>query len=215
MQSTYMDKWSSKPSDHNAIRVRNNQRRHRARVKDHIEDLEKRLDETNTRLEAALSKIASLKSELEVLRGHQPVSSSHASSQSSPPRRGSSSSSMHTRSDDAETFYPAFHQPLPPENAFVPSPHSQTVAVVESDGMGGSTDICNCEGLPPPAAGESTVPCGSAFQIIEQQNFSGIEVTKIRAWLGPGFRTSPIPGGPCRVETNLLYQLLDHITSSS
>lgn len=79
----------------------------------------------------------------------------------------------------------------------------------------GDNADCGCDGLPPQAPGESTLPCSSAFRIIEQQNFSGVEVTTIRAWLGPGFRRALRPGEACRVETNRVYELLDHITSSS
>ncbi|KAK7699061.1 hypothetical protein SLS64_011975 [Diaporthe eres] len=152
-------KWSSKPADHNAIRVRNNQRRHRARAKGHIEDLEKRLEETSSRLEAALQTISHLAQEVEILRGHTTVAPPTAETE-----------------DSAD---------------------------------------CGCDGLPPQAPGESTLPCSSAFRIIEQQNFSGVEVTTIRAWLGPGFRKALKPGEACRVETNRVYELLDHITSSS
>lgn len=152
-----VDKWSTKPADHNATRVRNNQRRHRARVKSRIQDLEARLDETNARLERALSTVASLTAELEALR------------------RGA---------------------PQPPEGRDSPPD-------------------CDCHDLPAPAPGESTIPCSSAFPIIEQQNYSGVEVTTIRAWLAPGFRKAPRPGESCRVESNRLYELLDHITSTT
>lgn len=180
-----VEKWSTKPADHNVTRVRNNQRRHRARVKSHIQDLEKRLDETNSRLELALSTVASLTAELQVLR------------------RGTSVTSGLT---NLTTPVPADDNPA---NIL-----DQTAALPQASNTGDVTD-CDCTGLPAPAPGESTVPCSYAFQIIEQQNYSGVEVTTIRAWLTPGFRKAFKPDESCRVESNRLYELLDHITSTT
>lgn len=200
-------KWSLKPADHNAVRVRNNQRRHRARAKSHVEDLEKRLEETNSRLEAALQTISRLAKEVDILRG-----------------RLSPSSDMLITATRPEVSCVEAQPPLdptpyhgataPPSHTDEPPDISNPTAMIGTTETGDNAD-CSCEGLPPPAPGESTLPCSSAFRIIEQQNFSGVEVTTIRAWLGPGFRKSLRPGEACRVETNRVYELLDHITSSS
>lgn len=223
-QSKLMDKWSSKPADYNALRVRENQRRHRARVKSRIEDLESCLEETNARLEAAITTIDGLHSELEALR-RQPRSQS--------PGRSSCIGTPSFRASFAqEATLTATVQAGPAGAVLLPSELAEQHAVSissrtsqEFDSLGGEpiaaapelaggdrTD-CNCEGFPPPAPGESTVLCSSAFQIIEQQNFSGTEVTTIRAWLSPGFRKGLRSGETCRVETNRLYELLDHITT--
>lgn len=61
-------RWSSKPKEHRAARVRDNQRRHRARVRAHTADLEQQLAETRQRLEDALERNSILVSELERLR---------------------------------------------------------------------------------------------------------------------------------------------------
>ena len=202
-------KWSSKPADHNAIRVRNNQRRHRARAKGHVQDLEKRLEETSARLEAALQTISHLAQEVEMLRGRVPPSEW----QQSPPNIATLAglSDVKAQGADQTPCQDALDLQFPPGG-------SATVLVTSSEPpteeAGGSAD-CGCDGLPPQAPGESTLPCSSAFRILEQQNFSGVEVTTIRAWLGPGFRRALRPGEACRVETNRVYELLDHITSSS
>lgn len=180
-----IQKWSTKPADHNATRVRNNQRRHRARVKSHIQDLEKRLEETNEKLESALSTVASLTAELEAFRRRTPLTAAH---------------------DEAVVPSTA---PTGSSNIF---DHSSERS--EGTNIADAAD-CDCQSLPTPAPGESTVPCNSAFQIIEQQNYSGIEVTTIKAWLGPGFRKALKPGEPCRVESGRVYELLDHITSAT
>ncbi|KAJ4391524.1 hypothetical protein N0V93_005142 [Gnomoniopsis smithogilvyi] len=213
-QSILMDKWPSKTTEQNANRVRNNQRRHRARVKSRIKELEARLEESNTKLEAALSTISSLTAEVESYRASQ-ASTSSSSGNSRPvkdvclaldldhqnPRMTNTSAG---NSDNTVDELVTTQGPLKPQPGALIS-DSKTV---ENDA------ICNClDGAPPPAHGESTMSCSSALQIIEQQNFSGVEVTTIKAWLGPGFRLKP--GEACRVETNRLYELLDHITSPS
>lgn len=200
-----MDKWSTKPADHNQNRVRNNQRRHRARVKSRMEMLEAQLEQTNSKLQAALSTIVDLTAQVEALRSRQasmsvplqdprpPVSDLQAQDTIQPP----------PKSDEFSRAFASTSGTSGPSA----DPAIATLEDAVSDGN------CDCVGAPPPALGESTISCSSAFQIIEQQNFSGVEVTTIRAWLGPGFRLKP--GEACRVETNKLYEILDHITSPS
>lgn len=210
-QSMLMDKWSLKTTDHNANRVRNNQRRHRARVKSRIEELESRLVETNAKLKAALSTISSLTAELEGFRAGRSSTGSHLelSRTSEHASRILDSDPQCLQMDNMPPVTPVSknQEPVstPVEKA---GPAISASTTVENDA------ICDClDGAPPPAQGESTMSCSSALQIIEQQNFSGVEVTTIKSWLGPGFRLKP--GEACRVETNKLYELLDHITSPS
>lgn len=204
-------KWSSKPSDHNVIRVRNNQRRHRARAKSHVQDLEKRLEETSARLEAALQTISHLAQEVEILRGRVPPPMAWPQS---PPNAATlpAVSPVAAQPLDIMPGQDVLDLELPTETP--PVILNTTAAPPPAEDADDSAG-CGCDGLPPQAPGESTLPCSSAFRIIEQQNFSGVEVTTIRAWLGPGFRRALRPGEACRVETNRVYELLDHITSLS
>lgn len=207
-------KWSLKSADHNATRVRNNQRRHRARAKGHVLDLEKRLEETSARLEAALQTIGHLTKEVEILRGG--VTPSAALPQL-PPNTASLPGVPHVeaRPTDSTSCQGAGCRGAPRQQSPTQGPLevSEQTAAPPTEEVDDNADCC-CDGLPPPAPGESTLPCSSAFRIIEQQNFSGVEVTTIRSWLGPGFRGAPRPGEACRVETGRVYELLDHITSS-
>lgn len=194
-----VEKWSTKPADYNTARVRNNQRRHRARVKSHIQDLEMRLEDTSAKLESALSTIASLTAELEALRRGTPVTAGQ-------PRALARSTAPTT--------------PIPTSCDGNDGCNTTDVvitycATLPQEVISGNTADCDCQGLQSPAPGESTVPCSSAFQMIEQQNYTGVEVTTIRAWLGPGFRKALKPGESCRVESSRLYELLDHITSTT
>lgn len=216
-QSMLMEKWSLKATDYNANRVRNNQRRHRARVKSRIEELEARLGETNAKLEAALSTISSLNAELKGIRVGRASIDSHLE----PPRPWAHASQ--DLQSDSQPYLQMSHNGITPgipdskiqEPVCAPGPENdQAGPVVSASATWDNDAICDClDGAPPPAQGESTMSCNSALQIIEQQNFSGIEVTTIKAWLGPGFRLKP--GEACRVETKKLYELLDHITSPS
>lgn len=205
-----VEKWSTKPADYNANRVRNNQRRHRARVKSHIQDLEKRLEDTTAQLESALSTVASLTAELETLRR----GTLDTPAQSQALATGiASATPIPVGCDQTAGCSPSIDCP-PPGGGDIANTDDQSPALSQGP-IGGDTADCDCQGLPAPAPGESTVPCSSAFQIIEQSNYSGVEVTTIRAWLGPGFRRALKAGEPCRVESNRVYELLDHITSAT
>ncbi|KAJ9133700.1 hypothetical protein NKR23_g10619 [Pleurostoma richardsiae] len=61
-------KWSSRPKECRATRVRENQRRHRARTKAYIADMERQLAQTRAQLDEALAQNAELTSELQTLR---------------------------------------------------------------------------------------------------------------------------------------------------
>ena len=65
---TQVHKFSTKPSGHNAARQRENQRRHRARVKDRIAELESALSGTQSRLDDALRYIERLTGEVQRLQ---------------------------------------------------------------------------------------------------------------------------------------------------
>ncbi|KAK2812051.1 hypothetical protein FQN50_001760 [Emmonsiellopsis sp. PD_5] len=62
------------------------------------------------------------------------------------------------------------------------------------------------------ADNESTTPCSQAYVFISQLNFKGLDVSVIEQWLHRGFRQARDPGEGCRVENNLLFQLLDFIS---
>jgi hypothetical protein len=72
-----------------------------------------------------------------------------------------------------------------------------------------------CDCLPVLQSGESTIPCDTAYKVIEQQNTFGLDAAAITRWLQPGFRKAPGKGVGCLVDTQLLFALLDYITSSN
>lgn len=66
----------------------------------------------------------------------------------------------------------------------------------------------------PPADVESTTPCEQAYVSISRLNFRGLELDAITAWLSPGFRKSKFRSEACRVESRLLFEVLDFISES-
>jgi len=73
--------------------------------------------------------------------------------------------------------------------------------------------MSNCNKYPP-LQDESTVPCTYASVLIAQQNVRGMDENAIQGWLEKGFRRGKHQGDGCRVETSLLFALLDVISSS-
>lgn len=65
----------------------------------------------------------------------------------------------------------------------------------------------------PPLQDESTVPCSHASILIAQQNARGMDENAIRCWLEKGFRRGKNQDEGCRVETSLLFALLDFIST--
>lgn len=74
MSGPFVAKWSSKPADHKIVRIRNNQRRHRERVKDRIAELESKLAKTQLELQEALTTINLLTKHTN-LNDYRPLSS--------------------------------------------------------------------------------------------------------------------------------------------
>ncbi|KXJ84769.1 hypothetical protein Micbo1qcDRAFT_154692 [Microdochium bolleyi] len=201
-------------ANQNAARLRDNQRRHRARVKAHTAELEAQLAETKARLDAALDEIAHLTSEVESLsRGL--VTERNVPRALPTVRASSPAAAAHLPS--------VFGPPIRDES---PRPHcsgncNQDQTHVDGEAHATQPDILvvmmsgrDCKDLPAPQSGESTAPCIDAYKVIEQQNFSGLDVVEITRWLKPGFRKAAEKGGGCRVDTQLLFALLDHISST-
>lgn len=61
---------------------------------------------------------------------------------------------------------------------------------------------------------ESTTLCTDAFFLLEQHNFRGLSPHEITVWLFRGFRPAKNDGEGCRVENQLLFELLDFVSSN-
>jgi hypothetical protein len=248
-----MSKWSSMPDDHKTVRLRNNQRRHRKRVKDHIAELESRLAETQVQLDQALARIARLAEELEqaktqpnpmVLESHQtsekistarngadePLNGGHGcqlTSVQEPPKLPSRQHGRQViqrgKDKTSQQIYLAPNQAIisgasawnPSLVLSAPWTSDMTMEALtpnyEAFAESEDQDCCN---LPLPEPGKSTTRCRDAYFIITQQNYKAIDSSFIHKWLEPGFRGAIAEGDGCRVDTDLLFTLLDFISSS-
>ncbi|KAF4472353.1 hypothetical protein FALBO_738 [Fusarium albosuccineum] len=248
-QESLVSKWSSRPKDHNATRVRNNQRRHRARIKARIETLEETLNETQQELLEAKVRIRELESQL---ASQQAVDQSvlFSSTPSAPSGLEITQRTLAGQGHDLHDQETQKHscclrpsvQPKNPDGAAEqdhcpqdagkrPHPGAEITSTIfatsANQSMASSsstnqalaeitfsllTQYNNDSHLPPVAPGESTTPCQVAFQIIAQQHTSGVEACDVEQWLRPGFRCATKPGEGCRVDTRVLYALIDYIS---
>ncbi|KAK0673197.1 hypothetical protein QBC41DRAFT_333850 [Cercophora samala] len=182
-------KFSAKPPGHDAARQRENQRRHRARVKERICDLETALVNTQSKLDDALKQIEELNAEISRLRtlASPTLQASETSTLANSCHAGIGSSGIEEHSDDID-------------NATI------TAAIEDSNNDGPL--------LPPTLPGESTITCRDAYDIITDRNTSDLDSETMNQWLKSGFRRAVVPGSGCRVETHVLFAFLDRITST-
>lgn len=278
--SSMTGKWASKPKHQNATRVRENQRRHRARTKAYIADMERRLAETQASLHDAQKRNAQLISELERLKRHPtkpylggdagdatachtPVSSA-AMRRHAPPlipspsltpsnhdqllpspilpldptspslqilslsehklQEGTQATELPMTVSAGSKVGGASSARTPPEHdgssshmpSFTPSVtgcHSPvTLTTTRSqDDEDLETFQSDCSDLPLPSPGESTIPCKTAYRIIKEQNYDGVDIHAIEGFLAPGFRRATTCEDGCRVESARVFSILDLI----
>ncbi|AEO63738.1 33a4818d-b3e2-4512-8bc9-debe2970f3b5 [Thermothielavioides terrestris] len=235
-------KFSSKPPGHKAARQRANQRRHRARVKGRIAELESALSNAEARLADALRRIGSLTAEVRRLQhaldsraSQRPVVESTTDTtrgiatnieikRITPPEPSGPAESSAVVPNPCITPREAFE---PPEQAFLSpaSPLAQDKPSTDEptpvETHGDAVQVSDFEDpnndyplLPPPRAGESTMPCRDAYEIITERSAPGFDLAAATEWLKPGFRRAVVPGAGCRVQTHLLFALVDRITSN-
>ncbi|GAB1315608.1 hypothetical protein MFIFM68171_05818 [Madurella fahalii] len=255
-------KFSSKPPGHDAARQRENQRRHRARVKGRIAELESALSNVQTELDDALIRIESLTAEVRRLqRALDSVPQTPASApapysqervtdlpitlqpetiidtctpradekaQRTPSRLGEShragglrssvdtcascteAAGLNTAGPDTPNTACASREP----NNLHPNPTSIPEAQQKSAPNSVFDDPDDdCPLLPPPGAGESTMPCRDAYSIIKDRSTPEFDLSEATNWLKPGFRRAIVPGAGCRVQTHVLFAFVDHMTS--
>ncbi|CAP66907.1 uncharacterized protein PODANS_4_6030 [Podospora anserina S mat+] len=182
-------KFSAKPPGHDAARQRENQRRHRARVKGRICDLEATLASTQSKLDDALKQIEELHAEISRLRALQP-----------PTLQANETSSLITchagvdSSDIQESLNDIDDVPEPMPDSPMPASPQSTAAIEDSNNDGPL--------LPPTHPDESTITCRDAYAIIMDRNTSDLDSETMNQWLKPGFRRAAVPGSGCRIETH-------------
>jgi hypothetical protein len=209
-------------AEHTLSRVRENQRRHRARRKDYIATLEQKLAETEAQLTSA-------RAEIEALRRERDARQDRPSDNQRQDARADIESEMLALEKLVDTL------PMPPLGdvfAFdlvpeiAPLPALEDPAALSSTGpppcctdpepvmpsRAASPECSSCHTRPAPAPTESTTLCAQAYVLIAQQNFRGIDAGTIRLWLYQGYRRARRDGEGCRVENGALFRLLDYIS---
>ncbi|CAH0023362.1 unnamed protein product [Clonostachys rhizophaga] len=226
-----MSKWSARPADHEAVRLRNNQRRHRKKVKDRIAELEFRLAETQLQLNEALARVEGLSQELEqakaernraeepLTRDHTQVLESGKILSSEPGRlivqQGKDATNQQTSLVQNQPISTGVSAGNPSPILSAPWTSDTTVPTLAlSYETFIDSDDQDCSNLPLPEPGKSTTRCRDAYLTITQQNYKGLDSSFIIEWLEPGFRGAISKGDGCRVDTDLLFTLLDFISSS-
>lgn len=283
--SQMTQKWSARPKQERAARVRENQRRHRAKTKTYVAELENQVADLKTWLNEVLVHNAQLVSEVDKLRdlcGHGPKASGrncadeqghneNVVSLSQPsPALDPTAADPHTRASPSRIEkLPQSSPPMASERHITPnSPTAGTRAVVRlspaarctasqppgtnertqtplvdlvddlpshlepraSDEASDSISACIsristlynidpaslralCTHLPSPAPGESTIPCATAYCMINQQNYAGQDLITISRLLRPGFRRAMHEGDDdCRVVSSFVFSVIDDIS---
>lgn len=231
---SHITKFSAKPPGYDAARQRENQRRHRARVKGKMSDLEAALASTQAELEAALRQVEHLTAEVDKLRSLVPMSIDCQRTSTTRldelvthpvdpelPGPHNSPTDTHTLSEEAPTL------PIPRAERKTCAQDQQTSCSSEPTATGTPETVLlssiedpdsDCPLLPPPLPGESTITCRDAYKIIKDRNAlsdtDSIDSETMNGWLKPGYRRAIIPGSGCRVETHVLFDFIDHITSN-
>ena len=254
-----VQRWSCKSKEAQAVRVRENQRRHRARSKAYVAELEKELANVRDQLEAALTTNKELLVELELFRARGVPTT--LPGVGSPPSLGSTdllAEDMDRSSQTIQTTHisngeePSFFDPEDAQ-AMSPTPLAASLSTgtpcqaegsarQESTPPGAATSnrtpscplattpvtsrtsrtalspedwyIGDCANLPPPAPGESTILCRTAFSIIQQQNYAEQDLSSIDRLLAPGFRRATGQEDGCRVESSRVFSVIDALTES-
>jgi hypothetical protein len=241
-----MGRRKTKTHEEDLARVRENQRRHRARVKDQVATLEEKLVEKEALLAKAEERIAQLTAALEYerlrvvnekigpppkgsLEGpqktispksfsatelYQPILASSKEDSTEPGKRpcegrcpwvylstvGTAKSSSSSDLQSSDTIDPINNAILFNES----SSYAETVELATKQ----------CLDLDPPRFGESTTLCITAYNLIDQQNYRGLETSTVYQWLRQGFRSGHDRLDGCRVENSILFSLLDFVSST-
>ncbi|KAF1930617.1 uncharacterized protein M421DRAFT_378247 [Didymella exigua CBS 183.55] len=226
-------------AEHTLNRVRENQRRHRARQRDHVVSLELRLAEIERQLAKAHTEIEALKAERDTAtafacyditkhfeRMDSAVGTSTSLTQLLDTAAVDVGLDMPAPSSVAEsTLIATSFQLLPPpvspvvgpppcctDSLLTPSALTEPTTAAVIPTVGSDPECSTCKTRPPPSPSESTTLCAQAFIMISQQNVRNVDPDLIRMWLSQGYRRAMRKGEGCRVENGTLRGLLEYIS---
>lgn len=217
--------------EHTRDRVRDNQRRHRARRRDYIATLEGKLEEaerTISRLKEHIKELEVDNSALDLILPKENMDLTVASAIDTMNLEIVASSA--TENYDfaepvlgnllASPMSPSIASPtLIPPSIFT---YSTPDFLSETTTYEGNTYSLPNLQIPAPIptlmttnspCQESTVLCSEAYILIAHQNHKHLSESTIAAFLWPSFRASTSPNEGCRVATSTLYTLLAFISN--
>jgi hypothetical protein len=222
-------------AEHTLNRVRENQRRHRARQRDRVACLEEKLAETEQELVDARAEIALLKAQQDVTSILCRSTELNTLPDNTLPCNAHDTDAEEPNLDAMPFTYPDLSFDLSP--AFLidiatlstPDPNILSLPPPPPSSLPGPPPCCSdtpsnlpslpedpecstCKTKPLPDPSESTTLCAQAFVLISQQNFRNLDPGTIRMWLAQGLRRARREGEGCRVENGALWRLLDYIS---
>lgn len=212
-----LTKWSSKPPDHKTKRVRDNQRRHREKVKRQITNLESQLAQTELALTKALCTIGQLKcSNTRLVSELQRLSGSHTANISV------TANEQAEETDDPDGTRPRYEDAHDLKAKFARmnseshnSPVLGSIWTEETRQMHDAVldvDEKASSNLKPPEADETITRCRDAYRLVADLNYAGLEPVALRALMEPGFRGLSAEEGTCGIENKWLFAVLDKIS---
>ncbi|RSL55390.1 hypothetical protein CEP54_009438 [Fusarium duplospermum] len=230
-------------AQHTLERVRNNQRRHRARRRDYIATLEQKLGEAEHTILTLRNQVEALQASLtRYHQSHDETARRRLQPQSQdgtspPPLTDTLAEPLQAYSvlSDREDLRAlellatpstqplvSKDQPALEVNALFSQPAENPQAPVSSGFMpdpplitASASNQAATEGAYQSIVyGESPMPCTKAYILVAQQNFKGMNYGDVATWLWKGSRSSLEPGGGCRVKTDILFGLLVFISDA-
>ena len=209
-------------AEHTLTRVRENQRRHRAKRRSYMTELEEKLQDTQRELGDAKKEIEQLKKEREIfgscfrshcstmMRNEIQTSSEEDAQPESTVLGISTPMSILTPISTVQEEDAMSRIDGPPPCCEDSASDGEIALARETPSA--SPECSTCATRPPPSPTESTTLCSQAYVMIQQQNFRGIDAIMIRTWLSEGLRSAQRKGEGCRVENSRLLSLLDFIS---
>ncbi len=207
-------KFSSKPPGHDAARQRENQRRHRARVKGRIAELEAALEDALQRIGDLTAEVNRLQHALDGSKTSPdkttvtlPLDSANPPNPAIPDLATPPPQTNEPPTTNITCNHPPNSPATTPSATDHPAPNTAQLAADFQD------PTSDCPLLPAPGAGESTIPCRDAYAMVTDRTPPEFDLAAAAEWLRPGFRRAPAPGAGCRVQTHLLFALVDRLTA--
>jgi len=214
---------TTKTPSHTLVRVRNNQRRHRAKVREYTANLEVRVKQLELLLEHAERQGDELREDIRryrhreaayqnALGSNKAIASSVLSTSATRDQGVQTSSIGNSETDDPpaqiwQFWWRGFERAERLDN--VCSTDGDDIEIA-NDGKGICAKYSN-HSIPKASLDESTTLCSEAYDTIARLNVHDVDHELIERWLYSGFRAPTGVGEGCRVLNSVLMEALSNI----